>query len=35
LLEATPAGEPLDRRLGYVVEHESAIFARDGARPIG
>lgn len=31
LLEATPAGEPLYRRLGYVVEHESMIFARDGA----
>lgn len=31
LLEATPAGEPLYRRLGYVVEHESMIFTRDSA----
>jgi len=31
LLEATPAGELLYRRLGYVVEHESMIFARPGA----
>jgi N-acetylglutamate synthase-like GNAT family acetyltransferase len=31
LLEATPAGEPLYRQLGYVVEHESMIFTRDGA----
>lgn len=30
LLEATPAGEPLYRGLGYVVEHESMIFLRDG-----
>jgi hypothetical protein len=31
LLEATPAGERLYRRLGNVVEHESMIFARGAA----
>jgi N-acetylglutamate synthase-like GNAT family acetyltransferase len=31
LLEATPAGELLYRRLGYVAEHESMIFTRDSA----
>lgn len=33
LLEATPAGEPLYRKLGYVGEHETAIVAR--AAPAG
>ncbi len=31
LLEATPLGEHLYRRLGYVPEHESVILSREGA----
>jgi GNAT superfamily N-acetyltransferase len=32
LLEATAAGEPMYRRLGYVAEYQSAIVGRDGIR---
>jgi hypothetical protein len=31
LLEATPAGEPLYRKLGYVVDHESSMLGKPAA----